>query len=59
MSNLEPDRDLAIAVLNPNVTRPEFSFFQVVKVKTTKEVGVVTGMWYFPHPKILHSGAIS
>jgi hypothetical protein len=25
---------------------PEFGFFQVVKVKTTKEVGTVVGMWH-------------
>jgi len=35
----------AIPVLNPTVPMPEFSFFQLVKVKTTKEVGTIVGMW--------------
>jgi hypothetical protein len=35
-----------IPVLNPEVVLPEFAFFQVVKVKTTKEVGTVVGMWH-------------
>jgi hypothetical protein len=35
-----------IPVLNPGVVLPEFAFFQVVKVKTTKEVGTVVGMWH-------------
>ena len=34
-----------IPVLNLTVPLPEFSFFQVVKVKTTKEVGTIAGMW--------------
>jgi hypothetical protein len=36
-----------ITVLHPLVPMPEFAFFQVVKVKTTKEVGVIIGMWCF------------
>ncbi len=36
-----------IAVLHPTVPMPDFTFFQVVKVKTTKEVGTVVGMWCF------------
>jgi hypothetical protein len=35
-----------ISVLNPEIVLPEFAFFQVVKVKTTKEVGTVVGMWH-------------
>jgi hypothetical protein len=35
-----------IPVLNPGALFPEFAFFQVVKVKTTKEVGTVVGMWH-------------
>lgn len=35
----------SIPVLNPVVPMPEFSFFQLVKVKTTKEVGTIVGMW--------------
>lgn len=34
-----------ISVLNPTVPMPEFSFFQIVKVRTTKEVGTIVGMW--------------
>jgi hypothetical protein len=34
-----------IRVLNPGIGLPEFAFFQVVRVKTTKEVGTVVGMW--------------
>jgi hypothetical protein len=34
-----------IAILNPAVPLPEFGFFQVVKVKTTKEVGTIVGLW--------------
>ncbi|NJK52110.1 MAG: hypothetical protein HC936_03510 [Leptolyngbyaceae cyanobacterium SU_3_3] len=39
------DPTRAIPVLNPTVPMPEFSFFQIVKVRTTKEVGTVVGMW--------------
>jgi hypothetical protein len=35
-----------ILVLNPGIVLPEFAFFQVVRVKTTKEVGTVVGMWH-------------
>jgi hypothetical protein len=35
----------AIPVLNPTIPLPEFSFSQLVKVKTTKEVGTIAGMW--------------
>jgi hypothetical protein len=36
----------AITVLNPTMPMPEFRFFQVVKVKSTKEIGTIVGMWY-------------
>jgi hypothetical protein len=36
----------AVSLLNPQVKLPEFGFFQVVKVKTTKEVGVIVGLWH-------------
>jgi hypothetical protein len=36
----------AIAILNPAMPMPDFRFFQVVKVKSTKEVGTIVGMWY-------------
>ena len=36
-----------IPVLHPTVPLPELAFFQVVKVKTTKEVGTIVGMWCF------------
>jgi hypothetical protein len=36
----------SIVILNPTITMPEFAFFHVVKVKTTKEVGTVVGMWH-------------
>jgi hypothetical protein len=36
----------SIIILNPIIAMPEFAFFQVVKVKTTKEVGTVVGMWH-------------
>jgi hypothetical protein len=36
----------SIIILNPIIAIPEFAFFQVVKVKTTKEVGTVVGMWH-------------
>jgi hypothetical protein len=36
---------LAVPLLNPQVEVQEFGFFQVVKVKTTKEVGVIVGLW--------------
>ncbi len=39
------DPTCAIPVLNPTVPMPEFSFFQIVKVRTTKEVGMVVGIW--------------
>ena len=39
------DPTRAIPVLNPTVPMPEFSFFQIVKVRTTKEVGTIVGMW--------------
>ncbi|OUC14553.1 MAG: hypothetical protein B0A82_11495 [Alkalinema sp. CACIAM 70d] len=39
------DPTRAISVLNPVVPMPEFSFFQIVKVKTTKEVGTIVGIW--------------
>ena len=39
------DRIRAIPLLNPIVPMPVFSFFQLVKVKTTKEVGTIVGMW--------------
>jgi hypothetical protein len=39
------DPTRAIPVLNPAVPMPEFSFFQLVKVKTTKEVGTIVGIW--------------
>ena len=39
------DSTRAIPVLNPNVSIPEFSFFQIVKVKTTQEVGTIVGIW--------------
>ncbi|MFM2433242.1 MAG: hypothetical protein RLZZ511_4456, partial [Cyanobacteriota bacterium] len=35
-----------VPLLNPQVELPEFGFFQVVKVTTTKEVGTVVGMWH-------------
>lgn len=38
-----PER--VIPVLHPTVPMPRFSFFQVVKVKTTKEVAMIVGMW--------------
>jgi hypothetical protein len=38
----------AIAILNPAIPRPAFEFFHVVKVKATKEVGTIVGMWYAP-----------
>jgi hypothetical protein len=41
------DAPRMIAVLHPTVPLPDFAFFQVVKVKTTKEVGTVIGMWCF------------
>ncbi len=37
----------AIAVLHQTVPMPELAFFQLVRVKTTKEVGIVVGMWCF------------
>jgi len=39
------DPTRSIPILNPVVPMPEFSFFQLVKVKTTKEVGTIVGMW--------------
>jgi hypothetical protein len=36
----------SIVILNPTITMPKFVFFQLVKVKTTKEVGTVVGMWH-------------
>jgi hypothetical protein len=36
----------SVPLLNPQVELPKFGFFQVVKVKTTKEVGTVVGMWH-------------
>lgn len=39
------DRIRAIPILNLIVPMPVFSFFQLVKVKTTKEVGTIVGMW--------------
>jgi hypothetical protein len=36
----------SIVVLNSTYPLPEFKFFQVVKVRTTKEVGTIVGMWY-------------
>jgi hypothetical protein len=41
-----PNDVRSIVILNPTITMPEFAFFQVVKVKTTKEVGTVVGMWH-------------
>jgi hypothetical protein len=41
-----PDDVRSIMILNPIIAMPEFAFFQVVKVKTTKEVGTVVGMWH-------------
>jgi hypothetical protein len=41
-----PNDVRSIIILNPTITMPEFAFFQVVKVKTTKEVGTVVGMWH-------------
>ncbi len=41
------DAPRMIALLHPTVPMPDFAFFQVVKVKTTKEVGTITGMWCF------------
>ncbi len=41
------DAPRMIALLHPAVPMPDFAFFQVVKVKTTKEVGTITGMWCF------------
>jgi hypothetical protein len=35
----------AIPVLNSTIPMPEFSFSQLVKVKTTKEIGTIAGMW--------------
>jgi hypothetical protein len=43
-----------IAILNAEMPRPEFDFFQVVKVKTTKEVGTIVGMWYVPGSNAVH-----
>jgi hypothetical protein len=45
MSNMSDDVR-SITILNPAVPIPEFRFFQVVKVKSTKEVGTIVGMWY-------------
>ncbi|MBE9032876.1 hypothetical protein IQ266_24370 [filamentous cyanobacterium LEGE 11480] len=36
----------SIAILNPVMPMPEFQFFQVVKVRSTKEFGTIVGMWY-------------
>jgi hypothetical protein len=36
-----------IPVLHQTVPLPELAFFQLVKVKTTKEIGTVVGMWCF------------
>jgi hypothetical protein len=41
-----PNDARSITILNPIIAMPEFTFFQVVKVKTTKEVGTVVGMWH-------------
>jgi hypothetical protein len=41
-----PNDARSITILNPIIAMPEFAFFQVVKVKTTKEVGTVVGMWH-------------
>jgi hypothetical protein len=41
-----PNDVRSIIMLNPTIIMPEFAFFQVVKVKTTKEVGTVVGMWH-------------
>ena len=35
----------SITVLNPAIALPEFALFQVVKVKTTKEIGTIVGIW--------------
>jgi hypothetical protein len=45
-SGMMPNDVRSIVILNPTITMPEFGFFQVVKVKTTKEVGTVVGMWH-------------
>lgn len=45
MTNESPTQ--GVLVLSPTVPLPEFSFFQVVKVKTTKEVGTIVGIWCF------------
>jgi hypothetical protein len=39
------DPTRAIPVLNPTAPMPEFSFSKIVKVRTTKEVGTIVGMW--------------
>jgi hypothetical protein len=41
-----PNDVRSIVILNPTITMPEFVFFQLVKVKTTKEVGTVVGIWH-------------
>lgn len=36
----------SIPVLNPQVTLPQFAFFQVVRVKSTGEIATIVGMKY-------------
>ncbi|KAM3099271.1 hypothetical protein ACKFKF_15065 [Phormidesmis sp. 146-12] len=40
------DNSHSIHVLNPQIALPELAFFQVVKVKLTREVATITGMKY-------------
>jgi hypothetical protein len=47
MTTITEDSSRMIPVLHATVPMPEFAFFQVVKVKTTKEVGIIIGMWCF------------
>ncbi|MCU0552890.1 MAG: hypothetical protein MUC48_26465 [Leptolyngbya sp. Prado105] len=40
------DHSYNIAVLNQQISLPQFAFFQVVKVKSTGEVATIIGMKY-------------
>ncbi|KAM3090901.1 hypothetical protein ACKFKF_34120 [Phormidesmis sp. 146-12] len=46
MNTTSPDNPHSIHVLNPQIALPELAFFQVVKVKLTREVATITGMKY-------------
>lgn len=44
--NNASDHPRTVSILNPQVSLPQFSFFQVVKVKLTGEVATIVGMKY-------------